>query len=209
MLVLTGPSGTAKTTTIRVLARELGFDIVEWKNTVDERFDSRCTVSDVTYSLKSWVRTDPAYDDEDRLEYEGLSDKFRTFFTRATSCNSIFGPSSQTTGPSSQSSRKAVPSSSQPAYTKRQIILLEDLPNILHAGTKEAFHSVLKNLIKDSEVMPSCPVVIIISDAGLRGEDAEDVFAAPTWKGKGREAVDIRSVLPSSVLVSNYVTQIS
>lgn len=36
ILVLTGPAGTAKTTTIRVLAREMGFEILEWRNAMDE-----------------------------------------------------------------------------------------------------------------------------------------------------------------------------
>ncbi|KAJ3520257.1 hypothetical protein NM688_g9188 [Phlebia brevispora] len=190
ILVLTGPAGTGKTATVRVLAKELGFDIVEWKNSIDERFDGE------------------SYDDDGRVEYEGLSEKFRKFFTRATSCNSIFGPSSQA-ALSSQGSQKPMASSSQPIPTNRQIILLEDLPNILHSGTQEAFHSVLKGLVKDGEVIPASPVVIILSDAGLRGEDTEDPFSVSTWKGKGREAVDVRTVLPSSVLASSYVTQIS
>jgi hypothetical protein len=34
---MTGPAGTAKTTTIRVLAREMGFEILEWRDAVGER----------------------------------------------------------------------------------------------------------------------------------------------------------------------------
>lgn len=32
LLVLTGPAGSGKTTTLRVLSRELGFEILEWRN---------------------------------------------------------------------------------------------------------------------------------------------------------------------------------
>lgn len=32
LLVLTGPAGSGKTTTLRVLTRELGFEILEWRN---------------------------------------------------------------------------------------------------------------------------------------------------------------------------------
>lgn len=36
ILALTGPAGTAKTTTIRVLAHEMGFEIIEWRNAMGE-----------------------------------------------------------------------------------------------------------------------------------------------------------------------------
>lgn len=36
ILVLTGLAGTAKTTTVRVLAKEMGFEISEWHNTLEE-----------------------------------------------------------------------------------------------------------------------------------------------------------------------------
>lgn len=36
--MLTGPAGTAKTTTIRVLAKELDFDVLEWRNTLEESY---------------------------------------------------------------------------------------------------------------------------------------------------------------------------
>ena len=91
-----------------------------------------------------------------------------------------------------------------------RIVLLEDLPNILHGPTQEAFHSALRRLA-ESPVVPASPVVIIISDAGTRGEDGEDAVGGSlsTWKGKGRDILDVRTVLPSSVLLSPYVTQIS
>ena len=41
LLILTGPAGSAKTATLRVLAREMDFDIVEYKdNTNTTRFSS-------------------------------------------------------------------------------------------------------------------------------------------------------------------------
>jgi MoxR-like ATPase len=36
ILALTGPAGTAKTTTIRVLAREMGFGVLEWRNAMGD-----------------------------------------------------------------------------------------------------------------------------------------------------------------------------
>ena len=53
LLILTGPAGSAKTATLRVLAREMDFDIVEYKdNTNTTRFStfsdepSTCTSGD-------------------------------------------------------------------------------------------------------------------------------------------------------------------
>lgn len=37
ILALTGPAGTAKTSTLRVLSRELDFEILEWRNSMSER----------------------------------------------------------------------------------------------------------------------------------------------------------------------------
>lgn len=36
MLLLSGPAGTGKTTTIRLLAEEMGMDLVEWSEEVEE-----------------------------------------------------------------------------------------------------------------------------------------------------------------------------
>lgn len=53
LIILTGPAGSAKTATLRVLAREMDFDIVEYKeNTNTTRFStfadepSTCTSGD-------------------------------------------------------------------------------------------------------------------------------------------------------------------
>jgi cell cycle checkpoint protein len=35
LLILTGPAGSAKTTTLRVLGREMDFEIVEYKDTTN------------------------------------------------------------------------------------------------------------------------------------------------------------------------------
>ena len=36
--MLTGPAGTAKTTTIRILAKELDFEISEWSSSIEETY---------------------------------------------------------------------------------------------------------------------------------------------------------------------------
>lgn len=84
--------------------------------------------------------------------------------------------------------------------------MLEDLPNILHIPTQEAFHAALKAVI-DSPLPSVTPIVVIVSDAGLRGESGQE-DGNSTWNRKGKEAIDIRSVLPPGMLTSPYVTQI-
>ena len=36
--MLTGPAGAAKTTTLRILSKEMRFDILEWQNSIDDGF---------------------------------------------------------------------------------------------------------------------------------------------------------------------------
>ena len=189
---MTGPAGTAKTATIRVLSAELGCEILEWRSTTDEHFPA-------------------GKDDWGYTEYEGLAEKFRTFLTRAASCRSLFATSEITSHgtQSTQSSRASqLPTSasaSSSSSARRQLILLEDLPNILHAGTQVSFHAALEGFAAVSEGSVA-PLVIVISDAGLRGERAEE--DGSQWRMRNKEAINVRNVLPPSLLNSPYATQI-
>ncbi|TBU21777.1 P-loop containing nucleoside triphosphate hydrolase protein [Dichomitus squalens] len=194
ILVLTGPAGTAKTATVRMLSDELGFDVLEWRNTMDERFSR---------SEGDW----------DGVEYEGLAEKFRTFLTRASTCRPIFVSQTQSSQTqSTQGSRTSqIPpsgssSSTSASSSRRRVILLEDLPNILHPATQASFHLALDDFVATPDGGVS-PLIIIISDAGLRGEDAEEGGAR--WRSRSKEAIDMRNVLPPHLLNSPYVTQIS
>ena len=199
ILVLTGPAGTAKTATVRVLSAELGYDILEWRNTMDERFFR-------------------AEDGWEGVEYEGLSEKFRSFLHRASSCRSIFANSASALNDSqsTQSSRSSrappstaassastpTPSSSSP---RRRVILIEDLPNILHQPTQEAFHSALEELVGSSE-NDVTPVILIISDTGLRGEDSDG--SGSRWRPRAKDVIDVRNALSSVLLSSPAVRQV-
>lgn len=143
------------------------------------------------------------------LDQEALFTKFQAFLTRASSCQSIF--SSASTTAASQSSSSST-SSSLPRKPPRKVILLEDLPNILHPKIQDHFHMSLQSLV-DSDLPRAAPVVIIVSDAGVRGEAMDERISAGGTggagsSGKDSDVIDIRSVLPSGLLRSVYVTQI-
>ncbi|KAG8931741.1 Cell cycle checkpoint protein rad17 [Tulasnella sp. 418] len=172
LLVLSGPAGSGKTATLKVFSKEMGFEIIEWKNTIGEKY----------------------MEDDDSLEYESLVTKFQTFLDRATSYESLrLGPSSSST------SKRPDQFHAQSTH----IILFEDLPNILHIPTREAFHTALTAFAK-AEEMPSAPIVIVISDTGLRGEAGDDDLLSSNsygWRSRNAsEVVDVRTVIPPDIL---------
>ena len=122
-------------------------------------------------------------------------------------CNSIFGHRT-TTQKHSQTQSSTLRSG------KRQLILLEDLPNLLHQPTQVRFQAALRSLcIPASHLIepPGPPIVIIVSDSGLRAEQPDD----DTWDGGSnvrrwdkKEVLDIRNVLGPELLTSPYVTRI-
>ena len=159
-----------------------------------------------------------AEDGWEGVEYEGLSEKFRTFIQRASSCRSIFanslsGPndSQSTQGslssrapPSTAASSASTPTPSSSSPTRR-VILIEDLPNILHQPTQEAFHSALEGFVASQE-NDITPIILIISDTGLRGEDSDGNDSR--WRPRAKDVIDVRNALSPALLSSPAVRQI-
>lgn len=182
ILALTGPAGSGKTTTVKVLARELGFELIEWKNSM---------VSQYGGALSSLGPQFAYFNHNTPLDADAVPqlDKFQEFLTRASTSKSVFG------GQSSGS-------------TARQVILLEDLPNILHADTRDKFHDILRLFVQrqTSNDGGYIPLVVIVSDLGARGE-LEDVGGSSSFRGRN-EVLEIRSALPADLLSAPCVTQI-
>jgi cell cycle checkpoint protein len=109
--------------------------------------------------------------------------------------------------------QKSVTSSSS---TSKHIILLEDLPNILHAGIQTRFHSAIRSFIEATSRSSShVPIVIIMSDATMRGETRDELLTSGggtgggyAWSREKSDILDIRTVLPRDLLDGPYVTQI-
>lgn len=138
-------------------------------------------------------------------DIESLMEKFQAFLARAASCRPLF--SAPITGNPLASSQPLSTSSASTSSIHRQLILLEDLPNILHPSTQEAFHAALRAVVDSASTSVTIPIVIIVSDAGVRGESGTE-DGPSNWRGRGRDTIDIRSVLPPGMLTSPFVTQI-
>ena len=121
---------------------------------------------------------------------EGHFARFEAFLTRAATCSSIVSTSSESFGSHHSS--------------KSRIILLEDLPNILHHETQTRFHQALISLVNSPPSEPPVPIVIIVSDAGMRGEDPGGRVAG--WDRN--QVVDGRTVIPRELFHTIYVTEI-
>ncbi|KAI0027661.1 Rad17 cell cycle checkpoint protein-domain-containing protein [Vararia minispora EC-137] len=154
LLVLTGPSGAGKTATLRVLSGEMGFSVIEW-------------ISAQQSPLDAYGYADENISGDDL--YESAMDKFETFLARAGNYRSVFN-------------NNPAQSSSSDSPTQNAVILLEDLPNILHEGIRQRFHSAIHRHVQRSTI----PVIIVVSDAGVRGE-TEEVGAGPLRWSRNNE----------------------
>ncbi|KAJ7696143.1 hypothetical protein B0H16DRAFT_1841853 [Mycena metata] len=119
-------------------------------------------------------------------DHESLFSKFEAFLTRASACQTIFADASD-----------------------RGAKLSPDPPNILHAATQQRFHAALQSLIGAPQVDP-VPVVVIVSDAGMRGEARDERLASGVWGGgrEGNGVLDVRVVQGRDLLGGPYVTEI-
>ncbi|WVR05388.1 hypothetical protein IAU60_002402 [Kwoniella sp. DSM 27419] len=134
VLLLSGPAGSGKTTSVRLIARDMGVEILEWGEGVEE------------WSLGGGI------------DRESSISKFTTFLSRQS-----FPALSLSAG---------TDQSKQAATGKPRLILLTALPNLSHAGTREAFHASLLRFCK-AFTSSSCPIVIVHSDAGAGGRAEE------------------------------------
>ncbi len=83
---------------------------------------------------------------------------------------------------------------------RRKLVLVEDLPNILHPAVRSRFHEALRvHLERASDV---APLVLVISDAGVSVEGASN-------SGRGRDvAIDVRTVVPPELSSTSLFTEI-
>ncbi|KZT53578.1 hypothetical protein CALCODRAFT_47481 [Calocera cornea HHB12733] len=115
---------------------------------------------------------------------ESLSNKFHNFLSHEAQTEALH----------------LLPLSSRPAAagpSVPRILLLEDLPNVLHTGVKEAFQKSLEELVDRHNALP---IVLIVSESGTRGMGGDG------WKRE--ERWDVRNILGPRLLQSPYVTEV-
>lgn len=183
---------------MRAIAAELGLEIVEWVEGASE-----AGIGGLIGEFQSFLRVQPAQLTMSTNRWvpgpESLSSRLTAFLSRHAY------PSLSLSNESSSSS-----SSSQTPYssTARKLLLIDDLPNISHLTTREAFQASLLEFAT-AWTPESCPLVIIITDAGVSGRAQEswmDHRRGEEWNVRGvlgREVGDgvftrvVRSVQPA------------
>ncbi|KAG0024102.1 Cell cycle checkpoint protein rad17 [Podila clonocystis] len=177
ILVLTGPAGTGKTAVLRMLAKEMNLDIVEWINSVNENnLIRRAGLPDQGGSKKS-----DSVDDE----YTPVMKAFQEFISRAQRFSplalgdDIFGNS--------------------PAMEKKSsgknIILLEDLPPVSATSSLRIFQDTILNFANTRSSTASV-LVVIVSDAFSK-QNTELIFSS---NDNREQAYSIRTLLPKTLL---------
>lgn len=193
VLALTGPSGVGKSATIRILAQDMGIQIIEWRNALDDwKMGDLDDASDGMFASAN-----PSVCGECDLRYSystidklSLSRKFDQFLSRGNAYSSLSFASTSTA----------------PTFSAKRLILIEDILNIQNPTVKEAFHAALGRFVDNAGEM-TCPLAIIISDAGIRAEgSASDGYSS--WKTRQSETMDFRTVFPKDLQNSPLVAQI-
>ncbi|KAI9441232.1 Rad17-domain-containing protein [Lactarius indigo] len=159
LLILTGPAGSGKTATLRVLAHEMKVEIIEHKTHVN-------TVQVSTFSEPSTCRSSTPLSKSAKME-SGIAnspDVFATFLARAGAYTSIF------------------------TSARQKLVLVEDLPNILHPTVRARFHDALRTHVERGPSV--APVVLVVSDAGLCVE------ASSNGSSSRDVVIDARAVVP-------------
>lgn len=113
LLILAGPTGSGKSTLVKLLCRQYGFELTEWI-TPERNWSSRV----------------------------GHMEAFRQFMEKAIGFQTL--------------------DLEEQVQTKRKVILMDDVPDLLHENGKRDYASILQNCLNSSKRFL---IVLIASDA--------------------------------------------
>ncbi|KAG0124715.1 Rad17 cell cycle checkpoint protein-domain-containing protein [Tuber indicum] len=161
LLVLKGSAGSGKTAVLEVLSKEMGFEVLEWKNP------------------SGAIPTEGP--DEGNAFSSGLTGVFEEFVGRAGRFGSL---NMVSTAPSRNNARGKKPVSdgslSETDESKKKVILIEDFPNALFTSSPAPLAS-FRHTIKSFLALPAPPrfsppvpplVLIISESANISGSGA-------------------------------------
>ncbi|KAF2172498.1 hypothetical protein M409DRAFT_50188 [Zasmidium cellare ATCC 36951] len=155
VLVLKGAAGTGKTTTVQLLAKDLGLEVVEWKDT-----------SGLEASSESFTSTASRFE-----ELVGRAGASGSLVLSANSEAKSSGVDHRPAGPNEKSTQSP------------QVLLIEEFPNTFSrtSSTLQSFRSTISQYVASplaNESVPT-PVVMIISETLLSTNTAAaDSFTA-------------------------------
>ena len=146
VLVLKGPAGCGKTATLEALAQEGGWEILEWVNPMGGGGGLEGAADSARWKLTTNTG-------------EGFANMFEDWLFRGGTWNCL-----------ELSSSSSVTGSTLPGSNRRQLLLIEDLPNISHLGTLSSFRTAIRSYLAlpspqpGSSNKPVPPLVIIVSE---------------------------------------------
>ncbi|KAK9814703.1 hypothetical protein WJX72_010168 [[Myrmecia] bisecta] len=156
-LLATGPTGCGKSTCIRVLAAELGYELTEWQPPVPTLW------AEHQYQAASGVR------------YVSKLHAFEEFVSRSKLSSLSLLRSTAAAQPAAEPASQHS-QHSQPALrpAPKKIILVDDLP---HAGDAEQRHR-LADALGELANTARCPVIICVTEAASRSQGERGAGAA-------------------------------
>ena len=119
LLVLTGPSGSGKTAAVRLIAKQLGLDVVEWENPVNQNIFETI-----------WNEYQRKADRNGRwgIDYVPVLNAFNDFICSATRSNAL----------------KLVNSSDN----RKKLVLVEDWPLLQSQSAKTTIQNILRSFLR-------------------------------------------------------------
>jgi len=160
LLILTGPSGSARSAMLRVLARDMGYQIVSW----DDESGSTGAGSETSFGFRPFSSSSSSFSSGHGHGFERKMDLFRSFFAVSTRYSLAL---------SQVAASPALGAPPPPSLPARALVLLEELPYLGKDELRAEFLSVLMSSLHSpsSSLHPIVLCVTTEHEAGGGGAE--------------------------------------